>query len=168
MIASRGFTETRTGESESHWVGPSVVTLLGLLADSHRAATTVRSGDRRRSAQDGRATQARRVPGAQHGRRRAAGGLGHKGRGPVERERVAPRARSGPGQGPARPARFPHCCQGRLVAKLVVPVISMQEAVAATALGNTWLVTACASQKQGPMCLNTRPDLALFLFWITR
>ena len=34
------------------------------------------------------------------------------------------RERSGPGQGPARPARHPNCCQGRLVAK-VVPVGSL-------------------------------------------
>ena len=73
-----------------------------------------------RSAQDGRATQARRVPEAQRGRR--ACGPGHRGRGPVERGSVAPRARSGPDQGPVRPARPPHCCQGRLVAKVVVPI----------------------------------------------
>ena len=38
------------------------------------------------------------------------------------------RARSGPGQGPARPARPPNSCQGRLVAKVVVPVGSLSAA----------------------------------------
>ena len=56
-----------------------------------------------------------------NGGRAAVAGPGHRGRGPVERWSVAPRARSGPDQGPARPARLPHCCQGRLVAKMVVP-----------------------------------------------
>ena len=51
-----------------------------------------------------------------------------RGRGPLERGSVAPRARSGPGQGPARPARPPNCCQGRLVAKVVVPVGSLSAA----------------------------------------
>ena len=45
----------------------------------------------------------------------------------VGRGSVAPRARSGPGQGPA-PARPPNCCQGRLVAKVVVPVGSLSAA----------------------------------------
>ena len=69
--------------------------------------------------------QARRVPGTQHGRRAAAGGPGHGCRGPLERGSVALCARSGPGQGPARPARPANCCQGRLVAKVGVPVGSL-------------------------------------------
>ena len=101
--------------------------------------------------QDGRATQARRVPRAQHGRRAAAGGPGHRGRGRWNEgalrlvlDLVRVRAqRAGPALRTAANAAWSRRWWSQLA-------VSVQQAVAATALGNTSLVPACASQEHGP------------------